>query len=209
MNEHLECNCDRCLLTLMKSPKACERQRGWESWYQRDAATLLTFIQRRAIPLHCMEHGEDILHDCFLIGFKQISSGHFLDRGISLCGYLVGIAKNRLYQVIHLGRGVMALGDIEVEDTLGLDIDESLYLEEVVNRVREACTQRSQIYQRVIEGVYVEGKSSDEVAAELDKSAGNIRAIAHRAVREIRDYLENQHRMSLSAEAIRACLEVI
>lgn len=65
------------------------------------------------------------------------------------------------------------------------------------------------MYRRVMAGIYMEGKSSDQLAAELGKNAGNVRAMAHRAVCEIAQHVESRHSMRLSATAIHACLAVL
>jgi RNA polymerase sigma factor (sigma-70 family) len=209
--DHLaDCTCDQCLLIHMKAASAAERQRGWEAWYQRDAPTIQAYIQRRCFALRCPEHSEDILQDCFLIGFKNVSNGNYREQGMSLCAYLIGIAKNLLHEMLRLQRREPAtLSQLEIEDRTALSLDDSIYLEEIVSGVREGCTYLSHHHQRVAEGVYIEGKSSSELAEELGKSPGNIRAIAHRAVREIGQYLECQHSMYLSPGAIRACLEAL
>lgn len=209
--DHLtDCSCDQCLLMQMRAANAAERQRGWEAWYRRDAPTIQAFIKRRCLALQCPEHCEDILQDCFLVGYRNVSKGLYHEQGSSLCAYIVGAANNLLRELVRLRRQEpVTLGEDEIEDARDLDPDDGLYLAEVVNVVREAYTHRSNTYQRVVQGIYVEGKSSSELAAELGKSADNVRAIAHRAVREIGLNLERQHSMRLSAEAIRACLELL
>jgi RNA polymerase sigma factor (sigma-70 family) len=209
--DHLtDCSCDQCLLMHMRAANAAERQRGWEAWYRRDAPTIQAYIERRCLALQCSEHSEDILQDCFLVGFRNVSNGLYREQGTSLCAYLVGIAKNLLRELVRLRRREpVELSEEETEDEWGLDPDDSLHLEEVVNRVREAYPYLPHLYKRVVKGLYVESKSSSKLADELGKSGGNVRAIAHRAVREIGQYLECQHSMHLSTEAIRACLEVL
>lgn len=209
MAQLLESSNDQHLLVLMRASNAVERQQGWDAWYRRDAPTIQSYIKRRAFLLRCMEHSEDILQDCFLIGFKNVSNGNYQEQGVSLCGYLTGIANNLLREVVRLQKREPVTLNEEIEDDLGISPEDSLDRDEIVNKVREACAQRSNVYQRVVKGIYVQGKSSNELAKELGKSAGNIRAIAHRAVREIGHSVAHQHHLQLSANAIRACLEVI
>jgi DNA-directed RNA polymerase specialized sigma24 family protein len=204
-----DCDCDQCLLARMRAADGAVRQSGWEAWYRRDAAALLAFIDRRCRTLGWQDHSEDILQDCFLIGFRNVSNGKYAEQDKGLFVYLVGIAKNRLREMSRLQRREPGTLSEVVETDPGLDADDRLYLEEVVNMVRQAYIQRSDVYQRVMHGIYVEGKSSAQLAVELGKNAGNVRAIAHRAVCEIRRHIEEQYGTCLSAEAIRTGLEVL
>jgi RNA polymerase sigma factor (sigma-70 family) len=209
--EHLtECDCDRCLLLHMRAPGHAERQQAWAAWYRRDAPALFSFIDRRCGKFKCREHSEDILQDCFLIAFRNVSNGTYMDQDKGLNAYLAGIAKNRLRELHRLQlRETVSVDEIDVECVPGLDADSSLYLNEVVNMVRDVYRRRPHVHQRVVAGIYREGKSSSQLAAELGMNAGNVRTIAHRAVREIGHNLKHQHSMDLSSEAIRACLEVL
>jgi RNA polymerase sigma factor (sigma-70 family) len=201
---------DQLLLMQMRATDAAVRQQGWEAWYKRDASDLQRYIYRHAYNLRCAQHSEDILQDCFVIGFKNVSSGAYREQEISLYFYLVGIARNLLRKTVRQQRREPTIFDeLEVEDESLFGVAEQIDLEETVNGVREACSSLSSNYQRVVEGIYVRGKTSHEVGEEVGKSAGNVRAISFRAVREIGQYLERRRSMHLSAEAIRACLEVI
>src|SRR5262245_54606251 len=73
--EHLEhCNCDQCLLVQMMADDCTVRQCGWKSWYLRDAPTLHVFIEQQCRALGFHDHSEDILQDCFLIGFRNVAN---------------------------------------------------------------------------------------------------------------------------------------
>lgn len=203
------CNCDLWLLMQMRSENPVDRQRGWEAWYLRDAPVLRGYLGRRCQALHCPTHSEDILQDCFLTGFRNISGGRYTEQGKSLCAYLHGIAKNLLYEVIRLQKketSDQALADVQVEEKIS--IENQVYLQEVLKLVEEARSRLSPVHQQVVEGLYGEGKSSNEVATELRKTAGNIRAIARRAVNEIRDYLARQYNLLLPSRSIRVWLEM-
>ena len=209
MGSHSSCNCDQCLLAQMSATSAAERQKGWDAWYQRDAAALLAFIRRRALLVGCAEHSEDVLHDTFLVGFRNVSAGVFNEQGTSLFAYLVGIAKNRLREIVRIqSREPGSLDEQTATKAWVPDVDR-IYLEEVVTKVLEAYTLRPVVHRQVVKGIYAEGRSSTELATELEKTAVNVRAIAHRAVNDIKLSLECQYSLHLSTEAIRACLEVL
>lgn len=208
--DHLtDCTCDLCLLIHMRSADAAERQRGWQAWYCRDAAAVDAFVRRRCGALRCADHSEDVLQDCFLIGFRNVSTGRYSEQSAPLCGYLFGIAKFLILAVVRGQRRAPADLSEEVEAKAGVSLDDALYGEEVLRRVREACTCLSQLERRVLEGIYLEGCTSDMLAEELGRRAGNVRIIAHRAVGEVEQYLARTHNLLLSPAAIRACLEAL
>jgi RNA polymerase sigma factor (sigma-70 family) len=208
--DHLtDCTCDQCLLIHMRSTDAAERQLGWQAWYCRDAAAVDAFVRRRCSAFYCADHSEDILQDCFLIGFRKVSTGRYSEQSGPLCGYLFGIAKLLIMALVRGQRCAPADLNEEVEAKAVLSLDDALYGEEVVMRVHEACTRLSQLEQLVLEGIYLEGCSSDMLAEKLSRTAGNVRIIAHRAVGEVEKYLVRRHNLPISPAAIRACLEAL
>jgi RNA polymerase sigma factor (sigma-70 family) len=210
MNHQPDCICDQYLLAQMQSTNPTTRQCGWDAWYRRDAPILQRFIERHCQDLHCLEFSEDLLQDCFLTGFRNISNGHYREQGRSLCAYLHGIAKNLLREVVRLQRKVPTVclqEDMPAEEPITLD--DQLYLEQILQLVQEAHYRQSILHRQVVHGLYAEEKSSQEVAGELCTTAGNARAIAHRAVNEMRAYLEQHYHLNLPSSAIRACLPML
>lgn len=208
MVHQTHCDCDQCLLTQMQATDVTKRQQGWDAWYQRDALALHSFIARRCQMQRFPEHSEDILHDTFLIGFRNVSTGRYSEQSKPLSAYLHGIAKNLIYETARLQRKTSGnIAELEVKESGQLSLDDQLYVKEVLTLIREGYEQQPPLYQQVIDGLYVEGKSSKEMAQKLRKRAGNIRAIAYRAIQEIEKYLERQYKLQLSSKAIRASLE--
>lgn len=205
-----ECTCDGCLLLRMRSPLPGERRDGWAAWYQRDAQALLASIERRCSLLRCRGYGEDLLQDCFLIAFRNVAQGAYRDQGKGLKAYIAGIARNRLRELRRLHKHECSADD-ETENVRdqSLDLHSRACVTEVVRLVREGRTLRPALHQRVVTGIYVEGKSSDQLAAELGIRPGNVRAIAYRTVHEIGCHVRQQHKLQLTAAAIRACLEML
>lgn len=210
MNHRPDCNCDPCLLAQMQSSNPAERQRGWTAWYSRDAATLLRYTERRCQTLGCGEHSEDMLQDTFVIGFRNISTGHFTEQGKSLCAYLHGIARNVIYDVARLQRKETlyeAECDRPVEEIISPE--DRIELENIMRLVAEAYQQLSSLCRSIINGLYAQEKTSQELSVELRKSAINIRAIARRAVLSIHAYLADSYGIHLSSDAIRLCLKML
>lgn len=209
MDHHAVCTCDQCLLSQLLSALPGERRQGWHAWHQRDAPALFAYIDRRCRLFHCVEHSEDILQDCFLIAFRNIAQGAYLDCGKGLLAYIAGIARNRLRELRRRQRREWpSSSEFEAVGDGSLDLDSRLYVSEAIQLVREGCTLRPRLHQQVVAGIYSQGKSSGELAAELGIKAGHVRAIAYRTVHEIGYHVQQQHKLHLSAEAIRACLAV-
>lgn len=208
MAHQTHCDCDQCLLTQMRSTDATERQKGWDTWYQRDALALHTFIQRRCQIHQFLEHSEDILHDTFLIGFRNVSTGRYSEQNKSLSAYLHGIAKNLTYEAVRIQwKTATDTDQLEIQESRQLSLEDQLYAKEVLALIREGYEQQPPLYQQVIDGLYIDNQSAEEMAQKLRKTAGNIRAIAYRAIHEIEKYLERQYKLQLSSKAIRSCLE--
>lgn len=208
MNHQSDCTCDRCLLALLTAPAAVQRQQGWQAWYDRDRSAVYGYIVRRCRNLGCVEHSDDILQDTFLIAFKNLNSGRFEQQGKALCAYLYGIARNLIYDMARLQqREVLHESETDLPNPHAMALDEQLYLQEVLSNVGDACTQLTPIQRNVVDGLYGQGKSSQDVGVELAKSAMNVRAIAVRATSVMRTYLARRYQLQLSADAIKLCLK--
>jgi RNA polymerase sigma factor (sigma-70 family) len=194
----------------MKSDDTCQCQQGWETWYRRDAAALLIFMQRRSQRYLCLEHCEDLVQDCFMIGFRKVSSGHYVNQGSSLRAYLYGIAHHLLQETARSQRKATSLPQTEEAEVKApvLELADWVCVNEVLTQLRAACGQQPQLNQSVVASLYGDGKSSDAIAQELRISAGNVRIIAHRSITEItRNLACRGHR--LSTTAVRSCLQAL
>lgn len=210
MQHTSHCHCDICLLTQMQSADGQIRQLGWEAWYARDHETVQRFIMRRCHALGCPEQGEDILHDTFIIGFKNIVTGRYQVCGKSLCAYLHGIARNLLHDLMRLHQKETPDEEYLLSRTsTALPIEDQVYLERVLASVDEAHAQLSQNYRQVIESLYTQEKTSQEVGNDLCKSADNIRAMARRAVSAISAYLTGHYDLRIPSDAIRLSLRML
>jgi DNA-directed RNA polymerase specialized sigma24 family protein len=192
----------------MRSSDAAEREQGWALWYQRDGTKLLAYLERRVHTGHSSEQSEDLLQDCFVIGFRNVSSGRYVEQGNSLCAYLYGIARRLLYESARLQKREVSFPQGDDEDVVKQEIElaERVWLSEVLELVKCSCAQKPVLAQRVVAELYSAGKSPDELAHELSKSAGNIRTIAHRTISGIAGDLARQG-ISLSTQGVRTCLQ--
>ena len=210
MSHMSDCHCDQCLLAMMTATGAQLRQQGWQIWYERDRVALQRAIDRQCKALGCSLYSEDILQDAFVIGFRNISRGEFRDQGKALRAYLHGIARKLVYKVAYLQHkepSYKADFDVEVEEIISPE--DRIYVEHLLTSVGEACRQLPGPYCRVLKGLYAQEKNSQELSTELGKSPTNIRAIAHRAVQSIDQYLVDRQGLQLSTDAIRLCLKML
>ena len=212
MTTHLAtCDCDSCLIRRMRSAVAAERRQGWDAWYRRDAPALMAYLAWRGHAMACATCIEDILQESFVAGFHNVSTGRFVEQGASLSAYLRGIAKNLLLEACRLHRRELA-GSEQLESVPTVEkvsVEDRLELAALCALVQEAQAQQPPLQQRVTAALYAEGRPSGEVAAEVGKSAGNTRIIAHRAVGEMVHYLAYHYNLQLSAGAVRAVLETL
>jgi RNA polymerase sigma factor (sigma-70 family) len=191
----------------MQSPDEAERQKGWEAWFKRDAATLLMFVHRRCYAMNCPEYSQDIVQDSFIKGFENISVKRYQDRGKPLQAYLYGIAKNLIYGLFRLQ--MKEVNDEEYLHSLAdkmIEIENKVVLNEVEDLVKAACDRQPYQQRQVIEGLYTQGKSSKALAEELNQTASNTRIIGHRTIEAIQRDLEHRHDLNLSTDTIRACI---
>ncbi|MBX3015382.1 MAG: RNA polymerase sigma factor [Caldilineaceae bacterium] len=204
------CHCDACLLAQMQSADAQLRQQGWEAWYTRDHKAVQRYLARRCHGLGCPEQGEDILHDTFIIAFKNIATGRYQASGRPLGAYLHGIARNRLYDLMRLQQKEMPDEEYLLSCTSSaLPVEDQIYLERVLASVHEAHAHLAENYRQVIESLYAQEKNSQEVGTELCKSANNIRTMARRAVNAIGVYLTGHYDLRIPPDAIRLSLRLL
>jgi RNA polymerase sigma factor (sigma-70 family) len=215
-NHRPDCDCDPCLLIHMRSWDAAQRQRGWESWYRRDAPRLLHYLERACWQKNCPEYAEEFLQDAFVIGFENILSGRYDEFKAALRAYLHGIAKNLIREAVRRQqREAVSIDGLAEEDVsaLGrmpensLDMDDMLYLADLCRQLRAALEHLPCLQRSVVFALYVKGTSANEVAKEYNLSVENARVMAHRGVSTMKSYIANQHQIQLSAYAIRLGLE--
>ena len=205
-----DCSCDPCLLALMHTDSRVQRQVGWERWYQRDYAAIHGYVARRCRAVGCTEHSDDIIQDAFMIGFRNIGNGSYQNRGKPLCGYLHGIAHNLVREVARLQNRETTNDDlIDARAAEVLALEDTIFLQQVLTLVQEAKARLSRRQQQILDGLYRRGQTSKQVGAALAKSANNVRIMALRAVNSINEYLDRQHNLSLSTDAIRLCLQMV
>jgi RNA polymerase sigma factor (sigma-70 family) len=203
------CSCDSCLLAQMRSGDAGQRKLGWQTWYERDALSIFAYLKRRCHELGCPEQSEELVQDCFIVGFKNISSGRFADKGKPLRAYLYGIAKNLLREVRWLRNkeSMLPEGNAAEPVAVSLNLLDHAIVEQVLTMIRDAYEHLPLLAQRVITGLYAHGNTSKELASQLNKKASAVGNIASRAIKRIQWYLVAYYDMQLSASTIRFCFE--
>lgn len=208
MNHSADCSCDACLFAMITATDKQVQQMGWQAWYERDSAIVSAYVNRRCLAMGCSGHTEDIVQDAFVIAFKNIGSGRYQNQGKSLCAYLYGIARNLIYDVIRLRKRELSEEvDTEHQEQTPLSLEEQIYIQDFLSRVGEARSLLAPSQRTILDGLYSAGKSSKLVSREVKKSAVNVRAIASRAVDEIRNHLASAHALNVSKDAIRLGLQ--
>ena len=77
-----------------------------------------------------------------------------------------------------------------VEDE-GLNIEDAIYKNDELNKVKVALTSLNDSYRQVISLYYIEQESISDVAKSLGKSEGATRVLLHRGIKKLKKHLES------------------
>ena len=194
MNLVATCECDTCLLDGLVANDQTIRQQAWQRWYERDKCRLHAYVSRRCYSLGCSEQSDDIVQDTFVIAYDNFCTGRFQYQDKALCAYLYGIARNLIYAALRRRGKESALEiDCDQPDHRNVNIDERVCLTDFLATVAEARSCLAPGKRRVLDGLYMAGKDSQQLGRELALSAVNVRAIASRAVIELRVHVAQRY----------------
>ena len=150
------------------------------------------------------------MQEAFVIGFRRISEGTYEERGRALLAFLYGVAHNLLRSTAR--RQQRESGDeacLAYTPTSALPVEQQVMLGQVLAMVRDSHARLPAAHRNIIDGLYGQGKASHELGAELDKTAVNVRAIAHRATKSISQQIADEYELELSTQAVRTCIEMM
>ena len=106
-------------------------------------------------------------------------------------GWLFTISHNRVIDYYRTKKDTVYLNnEISIEDSNSSPeklLDDEFTQEEI----RKVILQLPEVQQQVILMSFIEGFKYSEIAATLNKSEGNIRVIVYRAVKKMREILDN------------------
>lgn len=141
------------------------------------------------------EKTEEIVQDVFLKFWRFAKDEE--NKVSDLSAFIYSIARSMIADhyrnegkvdaVVSFEETIITEEEIVSESVLSEEIDISIDLE----KVGAALTKLSQVYQDLIIMKYIEEMSNKEIAEILGKEEGNIRVLAHRAIKQLRAILRD------------------
>ena len=140
---------------------------------------------------------EDITHEVFLSAWKNI--GNYKFQGFPFSSWLYRIARNAIIDYYRTSKQNQNIAFHETPEHLLIsekteehDLDKTFEME----RIKKCLALLEPTYQDVLIMKFVEDRSNKEIAAALEKSEGAIRVIQHRALKQLKKYLEETNEQS-------------
>jgi len=131
---------------------------------------------------------DDLTSETFLRAWKAID--RYEDRGLSIEYWLLRIAHNTAAKYLKRRRPVISTGEIDIEADAGRSPERVLESSSQADAVRAAILRLRDTPRQVIVWRFLEDLSYDEVEKILGKSKATIRVIQYRALKQLRDLLE-------------------
>lgn len=135
---------------------------------------------------------EDLTAETFVELWQVISDHEKRTKITSLRGLLFIIAKRRMFDHFRRNPVGRVLTDEYLENVeAGTNFLDALEIQVEMTEVRRALVEMPQINQEVITLRYLQELEFDEIASSLGKSAGAVRVLLHRALKELRKLLSH------------------
>ncbi|MBI3537310.1 MAG: sigma-70 family RNA polymerase sigma factor [Chloroflexi bacterium] len=130
---------------------------------------------------------EDLTAQTFLKAWENI--GAYRDTGRPFAAWLYPIAHNLMVDHFRAQRVTLRLEDAE-NDAHAPDLVASVEQKLNADELRRALAKLTDDQQHVILLKFIEGYTTEQVAEMLDKNAGAIRALQHRALQALQRILK-------------------
>jgi RNA polymerase sigma-70 factor (ECF subfamily) len=138
--------------------------------------------------LHDEATAEDLTADVFVAMVESLP--RYVDRGLPFTAWLYRIASARLvdYYRRMTHRQADELSDDLVDHSHDIESDVAQRID--VEQIWKALAELTEEQQLVVQLRFIEGKSVDEVAQQLGKSPGSVKALQHRALGQLSQRLD-------------------
>ncbi len=132
---------------------------------------------------------EDLTHEVFLSAWRNVRSFEF--KGYPFSSWLYRIARNAVIDHYRTAKKNVSLESVP-EDVFAerSDISDKVDVGFDMRKVRVHLARLEPVYQDVLLMKFVEEMSNQEIAAALEKSEGAVRVIQHRALKQLKKYIE-------------------
>lgn len=154
---------------------------------------ILKFIYRRTSS---QETAEDITSEVFLGAIENIHNFKWKGEG-SFKNWIYRIANNKIcdYFRKNYGRETIDIDEVgEIRDDIQKDPQETLILEEDAEEIRKIMVLLSEKDQNIINLVFFEEMDVKEIAGILNCSNSSVYTQLHRALKKLKNLLQNQDR---------------
>ncbi len=163
-----------------------DRASAWDEWYTAiGAPSVLAFVRIQndtAVP------DADILQDAMVTAYEAMKDGRYRPRtGVPLTAYVKGIARNKIREARRRTSRFTPIEETPVELLAGHtpQLEHTVEFQEQLAFLRAGLAQLPPAWQRVLQG-YLEGQSTEEIAAALGITAEVVRQHKSRALRSLR-----------------------
>jgi len=137
------------------------------------------------------EEAEDLTHQVFLSALQNI--GKYQHKGFPFSSWLYQISRNKIIDHWRTRKNTLDIEDAVEQGENDLEI-EKIGIKFEIERVRKAISLLKDEYQDVIIMRFIEELSYEEIAAALNKPRTTVRVLQHRAIKQLKDILENESR---------------
>lgn len=132
---------------------------------------------------------EDITHQVFVRAWENIGSFRF--QGFPFSSWLYRIAQNAIIDFYRTSKPSLSIEETNESDLGRNDSGETAFdAKKEVRKVMEAIKKLKPDEQSVIIMRFVDELSNKETALALGKTEGAVRVIQHRALKQLRKYIE-------------------
>lgn len=142
------------------------------------------------LKVNSQETAEDLTSEVFMRGWNVFRQGEDIK---NIQAFLYKVARNL---VIDCYREKARIRTVSAESVLIADpqinLEEEVKIGSDLEQVKFALSNINQDYQEVIVWRYLDQLSTSEIAKILDKSEGAVRVMLHRALKELRENMEDR-----------------
>ena len=161
------------------------KKESFAKLYNHYLAPIYRFI---FMKVNLREEVEDLTHEVFLTAWQNIRRYEL--RGFPFSSWLYQISRNRIIDYYRLKKNHLRLENadtefIKISNPIDAELDQGLNLEKIKIAIRDLNPDQ----QDVLLMRFMEDLSHEEIAAALNKSAGAVRLIQHRAIKELKKLL--------------------
>ncbi|MBI1839148.1 MAG: sigma-70 family RNA polymerase sigma factor [Candidatus Colwellbacteria bacterium] len=137
------------------------------------------------------EEAEDLTHQAFLKAWENIEQ--YNPKGYSFGSWLYRIARNTVIDHYRGERPQVSLDDVSIDIKAGgAPLTEEINAKIELERLIELMGKLKSLEQEVLVMRFVDDLSPKEVAKAIDKSEGAVKLIQHRALKSLKEILENE-----------------